>query len=90
LVFADDVNLLGDNIGAIKQNTVILNDACKEVGLEINTEKTKYNLLSRHQSAGQNRDIKLVTDPMKMWHSSNIWEGLLKIKTCFRRKSRGD
>jgi hypothetical protein len=27
-------------------------------GLEINLEKTKYMLLSRHQNAGQNRDIK--------------------------------
>jgi hypothetical protein len=29
-----------------------------EDGLEVNTEKTKYMLLSRHQNAGQNRDIK--------------------------------
>jgi hypothetical protein len=29
-----------------------------KVGLEINVEKTKYMLLSRHQTAGQNRDIK--------------------------------
>jgi hypothetical protein len=29
----------------------------KVVGLEINVEKNKYMLLSRHQNAGQNRDI---------------------------------
>jgi hypothetical protein len=34
-------------------------DAGKEVGLEINIEKTKYMLLSRHQNAGQNRNIKI-------------------------------
>jgi hypothetical protein len=33
-------------------------DASKEVGLEIDVEKTKYMLLSRHQNVGQNRDIK--------------------------------
>jgi hypothetical protein len=27
--------------------------------VEINVKKTKYMLLSRHQNAGQNRDIKL-------------------------------
>jgi hypothetical protein len=27
-------------------------------GLEINVEKTKNTLLSRHQTAGQNQDIK--------------------------------
>jgi hypothetical protein len=30
-----------------------------EVGIEINAEKTKYMLLSRHQNVGQNRDIKI-------------------------------
>jgi hypothetical protein len=34
-------------------------DASKEVGLEINVEKTKYMLLSRRQNVGQNRDIKI-------------------------------
>jgi hypothetical protein len=54
LVYADDVNLLGDNIVTIKKNMETLIDASKEVGLEVNTEKTKYMLLSRHQNAGQN------------------------------------
>jgi hypothetical protein len=48
------VNQLGDNIDAIKKNTETLIDASKEVGLEVNAEKTKYTLLSRHQNAEQN------------------------------------
>jgi hypothetical protein len=48
LVYADDVNLLGDNIDAIKKNMKTLIDASKVVGLEVNTEKTKYMLLSHH------------------------------------------
>jgi hypothetical protein len=34
-----DVNLLGDNIDPIKGNTVTLNGASKEGGLEVNVEK---------------------------------------------------
>jgi hypothetical protein len=37
-----------------------VNDASKEVGLEVNTEKTKYMLLSRHQNAGQSYAIMIV------------------------------
>jgi hypothetical protein len=45
LAYADDVNLLGDNIDTIKKNTETLIDASKEVGPKMNTEKTKYMLL---------------------------------------------
>jgi hypothetical protein len=53
------VNLLGDNIDNIKKNTETLIDASKEVGLEINVDKTKYMLISRQQNVGQNRDVKI-------------------------------
>jgi hypothetical protein len=39
LVYADDVNLLGDVIDTIKKNTQTLIDASKEVDLEVNTGK---------------------------------------------------
>jgi hypothetical protein len=48
LAYADDVNLLGDNTDTIKKNTETLIDASKEVGPEINIERTKCKLLSRN------------------------------------------
>jgi hypothetical protein len=57
LAYAYDVNLLGDNKDTINKNTRTLIDASKEVGLEVNVEKTEYMLVSRDQNAGQNRDI---------------------------------
>jgi hypothetical protein len=52
-------------------------DASKEVGLEINVEKTKYMLLSCHQNVGQNRDIKIANKSFEcvtvqiFWNDSN-------------------
>jgi hypothetical protein len=56
LAYADDVNLLGDNIASTNKNKETLTDASKEVGLEINVKKTKHTLLSRHHNAGQNKN----------------------------------
>jgi hypothetical protein len=58
LACADDENLL-EITDTINKNRETLIDANKEVGLEVNIEKTKYMLVSRYQNAGQNRDIKI-------------------------------
>jgi hypothetical protein len=44
LVYAVDVNLMGDITNTIKKDTEALIDTNKEVGLEVNTKKAKYML----------------------------------------------
>ncbi|KAJ4427590.1 hypothetical protein ANN_25238 [Periplaneta americana] len=41
LVYADDVNMLGENPQTIRESTDILLGASKAVGLKVNSEKTK-------------------------------------------------
>jgi hypothetical protein len=59
LVYADDVNLQGDNTDTIKGKRETSFDASKEVGPEENTKKTKYMLQSCNQNEGQNWNIKI-------------------------------
>jgi hypothetical protein len=60
LSYADDVNIrvVGENIDTIQKNKEAVLDAGKEVGLEVNPEKTKYILRPPYQKTGQRHCIK--------------------------------
>jgi hypothetical protein len=44
LAYANDVNIVGENIDNTQKNTKALLDARRDLGLEVNPEKTKYVL----------------------------------------------
>ncbi|KAJ4445576.1 hypothetical protein ANN_12257 [Periplaneta americana] len=51
--------MLGENPQTIRENTGILLEASKEIGLEVNPEKTKYMIMSRDQNIVRNGNIKI-------------------------------
>jgi hypothetical protein len=59
LAYANDVNILGGNVHAVKKNTEALVAATKEIGLEVNADKTTYMVMSRDQNAGRNHNIRI-------------------------------
>jgi hypothetical protein len=73
MVYADDVNLLGDGVNTIKENSETLLEASSDNGLERNVEKTKYMIMSLHQNSGQNQNIRIANESFKMWQHSNTW-----------------
>jgi hypothetical protein len=62
LVCADDVNLLGDSVDVIKDNPETLLEASRDIGLEINAEKTKYMIIYHHSNPEQNQNIRIANE----------------------------
>jgi hypothetical protein len=57
LAYAADVNIMEENTDTIKKDTKALLDASKEVGLKVNTQKTKYMFMPHSQKIGQKHSI---------------------------------
>jgi len=53
LVYADDVNILRGSVHTKKAREGTLLVASKEIGLEVNADKTKYMVMSRDKNAGR-------------------------------------
>ena len=59
LAYADDVNILGGSVHTVKENAEALVVATKEIGPEVNADKTKYMIMSRDQKAGRSHGMKI-------------------------------
>jgi hypothetical protein len=56
---SDDVNILGGSVHTVKKNAEALVVATKEIGLEVNADKTKYMIMPRDQNAGRSHSMKI-------------------------------
>jgi hypothetical protein len=65
LSYGDDTTSLDGSINAIKENTETLLEASRDVGLEINAEKSKYMIMSCHRNSGQNQNIKIANESIE-------------------------
>ena len=59
LAYVDDVNILGGSVQTVKENAEALVVATKEIGLEVNADKTKYMVMSRDRNAGRGHCVKI-------------------------------
>jgi hypothetical protein len=53
LVYVYDVSVMGRSVYTVKKNALVLVVASKEIGLEVNADKTKYLVMSRNHNAGR-------------------------------------
>ena len=65
LAYADDVNILGGSVHTAKKNIETLVAATKEIGLEVNADKSKYMIVSRDQNAGRGHSMEIDNSPIE-------------------------
>jgi hypothetical protein len=72
LVYVDDVNSVGENVHIVQKNTPFLLVTGKKAGLEAN--RKRYIHLRTVNRTLHKTTQRLSINPLKMWHSSDIWE----------------
>ena len=64
--------------------------ATKEIGLEVNADKTKYMVMSREQTAGPSHTMKVDNSSIERVEEFKYLGTTLTIKIIFRKKLRAD
>jgi len=57
--YADYVNLMGGSGHTVRENAEALVMVRREIGLEVNADKTKYMVMFRDQNAGRSHSMKI-------------------------------
>jgi len=77
---------LGKNIKYHRENTEALLQANRDIILEVNTEKTKYMVVSRQQNVGQNHNLLIANKSFGNLTWVTYWETTETSQNCIQEE----
>jgi hypothetical protein len=90
VAYADDVHILGGSVHTVKENAEALAVVTKEIGLEVNANKTKYMVMSREQNAGLDDSLKTDSSSIERVEGIKYVGTTLTDQNLFLKKLRAD
>ena len=84
------INILGGSRHTVKEKAEARVVATKEIGLEVNADKTKYMVMSWEQTAGLSHTMKVDNRSIESVEEFKYLGTTLTIKILFRKKLRTD
>jgi len=89
LVYADDDNILGGSVHTVGESEEVLVMASKEIGLEVNADKSKYMVIYGDQNAGRSYNIKSDNSSFGMVEEFKYLGTILRNQCSFQEESKG-
>ena len=76
---------MGGSLHKLKENEEASKVASKEIGIEINADKTKYMFMSRVRNAGRSHNMKIENRPFERMEEFRSWGKTLKFEILIRK-----
>jgi hypothetical protein len=90
LAYADGVNILEGSVHTVKKIAEALVVATKEIGLEVNADKTKYMVMSRERNAGRDHSVKIDNSSIEKVKEFKYLGTTLTDQNSIQEKLRAD
>ena len=85
LAYTGDINLIVDDIRTIERNSDVLLNACKDIGLAVNTRKTKYMEIGHQAGLMAYKHIRIGSNWFKCCFFFFFWTKVFKFKTLLSK-----